>query len=171
MKTLTKRITVFGLLCFITAATHAADRLDEQPGYERYTFVRENLSKLVTGGTLSKLKWSEDGKELLYTRGEQRYCLDLMTGTITEYEQTEEEKKEADESNPRRRLRGRQRDIEPSPDGNWNARSADWNVVLERTEELGGRIVGTTEGTRNHRLAQVRCVYGVAPRPHHRMLS
>lgn len=160
MKTLTKRITVFGLLCFITAATHAADRLDEQPGYERYTFVRENLSKLVTGGTLSKLKWSEDGKELLYTRGEQRYCLDLMTGTITEYEQTEEEKKEADESNPRRRLRGRQRDIEPSPDGNWNARSVDWNVVLERTDDLGGTIDVTTEGTRKHRFGKASWVYG-----------
>ena len=150
------------LALIIAAQTFASDRLDARPGYDRYTFVRDNISKLARGGTISDLKWSEDGATLEFTRDETRLQLDLETKQTTDLEWSEEEIKKLTQSRRRRRgpARGFQRDVELSPDGNWKAKSVDWNVVLERADDLGGTIVVTTEGTRKHRYGKASWVYG-----------
>ena len=152
------------LIAVVVVPALAGGRLDAHPRFDRYTFMRENQAKLVTGGTIRRVEWSEDGSTLTYQRdGETKYSVDLAAGTVAETGDVEESEGDGAGRFPgrgRRPARGRQRDSEPSPDGNWVAKSVDWNVVLERSDDLGGTIDITTTGTRKHRFGKASWVYG-----------
>ncbi len=155
-------VSVAGVLALASLAPTVAApderRLEEIPGYERYVKVRDTV-RGVSGARISRLAWGEGG--LAFTRGEERLRVDFATGTVAAVGEGEGE--EGYEAQPRRRrgvARGSQRDRERSPDGKWEAVCRDWNVVLERTDDLGGAVAVTTTGTRKHRFGKASWVYG-----------
>jgi dipeptidyl-peptidase-4 len=107
----------------------AGPRLSRETADQRYKFISENFNKLVTGGRVTRIRWSEDGSSVSYSRGEKRFRFDL-TSRI--------EREVADAAEPSRSgrgergpARGRQRDRVTSPDKKWVAVCRDWNVIIE----------------------------------------
>jgi len=170
MDTTMKRVAL-GLGLLVLSATGipgtaaaAFSGLEKMPGYDRYQKMRQMQGDLVAGGAVSQVRWADDGQSFEYRVGEQRFRFDLVTKMVSALEAPAEEgDEERGGRRPgagRRPARGAQRDFEPSPDGQWNARCVDWNVVLERTDELGGVVSVTTDGTRKKRYGKASWVYG-----------
>lgn len=145
----------------LTPVALAQNELPNMPGYDKYTWMSQNLRDLVTGGVITQVQWSEDGSSLFYQKSDKHYRVDLKNLTITEI--SEEERPEVAErpGGPRGRSAGRARQLTdaPSPDGKWTAYYRDFNVVLvnNETEE---EIPVTTTGTIDFRFGTACWVYG-----------
>ena len=155
-------ITSTTLALTITVSSIAQDRFETLPGYDRYKLVTDSMNKLVTGGRISRINWNDELPLLEFVRDGVKYQIDLGTLELSEQQDVEEDE---DRPNARRRPRGpgrgRQRSTETSPDGAYIARSIDWNVVIDRTEEDDPqRIAVTTDGTRKRRFGKASWVYG-----------
>lgn len=125
-----------------------------------------------TAGTVSNVKWTEDGKAVLFTSQSKRYRVDLATGERTE---AKEEKEVAVDGRTMRRrrsstygstgknlgshTRGRQYTKVESPDGKWIAEHKDWNLILENKESKEVVPV-TTDGNENIHYGTASWVYG-----------
>ncbi|MHC4991073.1 MAG: S9 family peptidase [Planctomycetota bacterium] len=150
------------VLTLVAAPALAQRGPADLPGYDRYQLVNRNLRSLATGGTISRTRWSEDGRMLHFRRGEDDFVVELDTMILRELAEDEDPPGASDDRDGRRRrraARGRQRRNEPSPDGQWVAVCRDWNVVLEDAE---GTVIDevTTEGERKHRFGMASWVYG-----------
>lgn len=108
-------------------------KFEELPGYSNYKKISEQRRKLSEGGRASQIKWGSDMKSVGYSVDGEKRQLNLLDGNIGEYNQTDH-KADADKS-PRRRgrpvARAKQRTVEPSPDGKWQAVYKDFNVHIE----------------------------------------
>lgn len=144
--------------------------LDFKSAEDRYRLVSENMDKLATGGRVSQVHWSEDGKSVEFTRAGQRWTCDLASHSLQKADRKEENASQP-QSKPRSRPdrpqpgRGRQREREVSPDGKWVAVCRDWNVIIEPAdsgqEKQGGQGFGvTSDGTRKFRYGTASWVYG-----------
>jgi dipeptidyl-peptidase-4 len=161
-----------------------APRADD-PGQERYDRVASAMQQLVTGGRVSNVRWSDDGASVTFNRGRERFTFDLTTKTMAPADTNGGEGDDGPRAGGRRGgrggsgggggggampARGRQRDREASPDGQWVAVCADWNVVVEPSPEradAGGPdaskpapIKVTTNGNRKFRYGTASWVYG-----------
>ena len=151
----------WGLAPFVLAAATAAlgqDRFETLPGYDRYKLVSDSMEELGNVGRINRIEWDEDGSELRFVRGGTRFRYDLAGGILEELPEPDDEEQER----PQRRrgpARGRQRNREPSPDGQWVAVCRDWNVVLERPEG-DETVTVTNEGHRKLRYGTASWVYG-----------
>ena len=138
--------------------------LESMPGYERYVKIRDARRELSGSGRVQRIRWSADGKTVAFTQDEQRKQLSLKDYSLAEYEQTEEYKppKTASRRPSAPVGRARQRTIEVSPDGKWNAVYREFNVFLEPTEESGEgeSIQITTDGNERRRFGTGCWVYG-----------
>jgi dipeptidyl-peptidase-4 len=156
-------LVVFGLLCVAPASSRAQVRLEDIPGHERYLEAQRSMRSAARGGTISDIRWDDDGRGLHFVREGERYTFDLETLSLAADVGAGEgggaESAEAGRSRPPRPARGRQRDREPSPDERWVAVCREYNIVLE---DPGGAVVAqiTTDGERKHRYGQASWVYG-----------
>ncbi len=67
----------------VLAAAAAADGpLEGLPRHDRYLLVTEQLSELVVGGRVGRVRWEEDG--LRFGHRERTYHFDFSTGILTE---------------------------------------------------------------------------------------
>ncbi|RMH03065.1 MAG: hypothetical protein D6702_07180 [Planctomycetota bacterium] len=121
-------------------------------------------------GTVSDLSWSEDGRSVFYTTEGRRYRLDLESGRRSELAAGEGK---GVGSHPRggaqpgadtgkqlgRPARGRQHTAVVSPDGRWEARYQDWNVVLV-DKRSGEEIAVTRDGNEKIHYGTASWVYG-----------
>lgn len=129
-------------------------------------------------GTVSGVRWAEDGKSVQFENEDQKYRFDLDSHELTKVEETEEEGKEGTESNstpgPRRRggysdtntgkyigrpTRGRQYTQVDSPDGQWEAHYENWNLIL-KSKDSDDVVHVTTEGDENIHYGTASWVYG-----------
>ena len=138
--------------------------LDQLPGYESYTRIRDARSKLNGGGRVQRIRWSADGKTVAFTVDEQRKQLNLDDFTVSDYQETEEYQPPKTTPPPRRArvARAQQRTVEVSPDGKWNAVYRDHNVFIEPTEKTGESeaLQITTDGNERRRFGTCCWVYG-----------
>ncbi|MCH8824130.1 MAG: DPP IV N-terminal domain-containing protein [Planctomycetes bacterium] len=152
------------VILIVSPLALAQDRFETLPGYDSYKLIRSSMNQLVKGGRISKIKWSDDGSTMQYVRSGENFKIDINTREITKSDaETASEERGGPNARQRRRGpgRGRQRNSETSPDGNWIARSVDWNLVIEKVDEDDPqRINVTTAGTRKHRFAKASWVYG-----------
>ena len=143
----------------VLAAAAAADGpLEGLPGHDRYQLVTKQMSKLVVGGRVERVRWEDDG--LRFRHREQTYHFDFSTRILTEVPQGEEPARSRPQARRGRGVRrGAQRDREPSPDGEWVAVCHEFNVLLEPADG-GESIAVTTDGDRKQRYGKASWVYG-----------
>ncbi len=121
-------------------------------------------------GTISDVKWSEDGNYLEYVNQGQKWQVDLKTGDIKDLGEVERDQERARRWRYPRTVkmgnrevptpsRGHQFLTEISPDEKWFAVCKDWNVVLEN-DATGESISVTTEGHRKFRYGTANWTYG-----------
>lgn len=157
-----------GLFLFLSTQLLAQSdiKLDQLPGFSRYEKVGEVKRKLAALNRIENPKWSEDGKSLSYTVGEERRKLDLSSGKSTKIDK--EQEPASAETRTRsgggrrggaRVERAKQRTTEPSPDGKWKATYRDFNVWLE-AEGSTDPIAVTKDGSERHRYGTCCWVYG-----------
>jgi len=148
---------------------------------ERVRQLAEAMPRLVTGGRVSNVAWSDDGRFVTFTRmvknEQQRVRFDLHASQEVPSEAsatTHPESRPSSRPGVNAPARGRQRDREVSPDGKWIARSRDWNVILEAVRddaasETGDAVTSqpaiepisvTTDGHRKFRYGAASWVYG-----------
>ena len=121
-------------------------------------------------GTISNVKWSEDGKFLEYENEGQKWRLDLKTGEKKDMGKIDQDEQRGRRWRYQRTVkmgnrevptpsRGHQFLTEISPDEKWFAVCKDWNVVLEN-DTTGESIPVTTEGHRKFRYGTANWTYG-----------
>ncbi len=138
-------------------------RLEQLPGYDRYSDVMKNRGAIRNIGRVKFLSYSEDGNYLNFEIDNQTKSLNLNTLEIVA-----KEKSPSTETSPRPRgrrpstvPRAQQRAVEPSPDGKWNAVYRDNNVFIESTTEgVNESIQVTSNGTDRLRYGTGCWVYG-----------
>jgi dipeptidyl-peptidase-4 len=127
-------------------------------------------------GVVSRVNWAEDGKSLEYTTEGQRYRFNLES---KEKESLGKDETPAPRGGRRGRgrrgrgsagfgntgtyvgrpTRGRQYTQVDSPDGNWQAKYEDWNVVLEN-KKTGKKVQVTSDGNETIHYGTASWVYG-----------
>ena len=136
-----------------------ADSLTTQPTQEGGR--RQPPGPADWAGSITGVRWSEDGTRLTYTHAGQRHAFDLVAQVPVEVG-AEDEPDRSDRprrSRPRWPGRGQQFDRQPSPDGKWEAVCQDYNVQLQAAE--GEEVIQvTTEGDRKFRYGKANWVYG-----------
>lgn len=145
------------LIAFGTLAATARGGITSLPGYEGFEEVTRISRTLGHEGRVSRIAWCDEGRYVAFSRGGSHFEFDLQERELREVEQPREAA--SGEGRGSRWLRGRQRDQETSPCGNWIAKCIDWNVIIEAAED-DERIVITTDGTRKHRYGKASWVYG-----------
>jgi len=145
------------------ALANAQDRFGSLPGHDKYAHINTNYGQLVRGGDASNVKWHVDKGYVDFMTNGDAMRFDLATRTISPAPDEEAEDSERGARNfagrrPQPR-RGRQRDMEPSPNEQWMATSAGWNV---RIASAAGdeQIDVTTRGHRKLRYGTASWVYG-----------
>ncbi len=153
-------LSVLSLLMLIGNAT-AQSSLQDFPGYDRYQAVQKASRELARQGRIRSVEWSADGRSLTYRRDDEDVRFDLVNLTFDAPPAADEEVTPTAQqrSRNRRPARGRQRDIETSPNGRWTARSIDWNVTIT-DNETADVIVVTVDGWRKFRYGTASWVYG-----------
>ena len=53
---------------FLSLPTTAQDRYASLPGFDQYQHIQQVQRNLITGGTISRVRWSNDGRWLTFTR-------------------------------------------------------------------------------------------------------
>ena len=115
------------------------------PDHDRYRAAARRINGFDTGGVITRIRWSDDGATLTFTRLGERHSFDLANVRqiddvpAADEPSARQEGPGADRPRRPRIGRGRQRDRERSPDGVWEAVCHDWNVVLERVTP--GKII------------------------------
>ncbi len=107
---------------------------EQLPGYENYRKIRKMRRKLTRDGRVIKLRWSADGRSLLYQKKGEQLQLNLVDGSITAADpetKLAEAPRQAKKKSKTPVARAQQRVREPSPDGKWIAAYEDYNVSLE----------------------------------------
>jgi len=180
MKRLIRSLLVLSLVLGVQACSTAPKSATTSPE-ERVRQFSDELPKLVVGGRVTNVNWSDDGKFLMFTRttksGPEKVRFDLQAQREVPIEASPETQPEnRPSSRPSRSgpARGRQRDRERSPDGKWVAICRDWNVVIEpvdwdptnaeihtvTTQPAVEPINVTTDGHRKFRYGTASWVYG-----------
>ena len=145
------------LLCLVLATgacTTTRKTISTSPE-ERVRQLGEELPKLVTGGRVSNVDWSDDGNFLTFTRTvknePQRVRFDLQARREVPVEASPATQPQSrPSSRPSRQgpARGRQRDRETSPDGKWVAfTSRDGLSVTRTTFDSTASIMKAVPGT------------------------
>ena len=133
-------------------------------------------AKKSPSGVVSNIKWNDDGKTFTFTTDGQRYRFDLNTRVKTKLDGKAEKESEQQPARRGRRFRpaqeqgntgkyigrptrGRQYTRVESPDGNWEARYENWNLVLhhKKKEEV---VPVTTDGNETIHYGTASWVYG-----------
>lgn len=134
------------------------------PGYANYRKITKMRRKLAGGGQVVKLRWSADGRSLLFQKNGEQQQLDLNNGSISAADPSVELAETPDRKIGKSKLpvaRASQRARERSPDKQWVAVYQDHNVTLEPAGENSqpSRAI-TTEGTPRLRFGTGCWVYG-----------
>ncbi len=136
------------------------------------TAQRSQGRRAPSPGSVARVAWSEDGKQVLFTNQGMRYRLDLET-LERETVGTADRSARGARGPSRRRgdagastgkyvgrpSRGRQYTQVDSPDGAWEAHYRDWNVVLVQKESKE-EVAVTTEGDADVHFGTASGVYG-----------
>ncbi len=150
------------ILCALSLNTLVSGQLpiEDLPGYRRYQQLSRQMYSIGMEGHIHDIHWMEDGSAVYFQREGATWRFDLPGRELARADQPSSIE-QAQRSGPSRRGigRGRQRDVEPSPDGRWIARHVDWNIVIESADGEQS-IVVTTEGRRKHRFGKASWVYG-----------
>ena len=140
---------------------------------------RRAQSRASLPGTVSRVKWSEDGKSVYFTTEGKRYQFDFegkKKALVTGKEAGTKDGEGSGGPARRRRFgvglgsgntgkqlgrptRGRQHTAVESPDGKWTAKYVDWNVVVER-KSSNETINVTTDGNETVHYGTASWVYG-----------
>ncbi len=153
-------------------AVPAPRTLDEMPGYAQMNSVREQLGKLIKDAGIQDIEWTEDGSALIFERQGERVKMEVATLKTAPTE--EHGKSNAARTQQAYAMqwdaqvgRAKQRTIEKSPDGNWEAVYDNFNVILKPTEKgkaaglnQGEDIQVTTDGAERLRYGTCCWVYG-----------
>ena len=140
----------------------AQDRFEQLPGYQEYINRARSQARLVTGGRIADVIWSEDGRFVQFREGGGVWWVDLESGERRPAPADQRlERPVRDASGPAtpRAPRGRQVTRQPSPDGQWVAEHRDFNLVLVR-EDDSDTIQVTSDGRRDFKYATGSWVYG-----------
>jgi dipeptidyl-peptidase-4 len=149
------RAALFLLLVLVLAAPAEAQRRGRAPSGP---------------GTVQEVSWSEDGRSLYFSSEGARFQLDLGRFEVEEIGADEGQgvashargggrpgaSLGAQQGRP---IRGRQHTEVDSPDGQWQARFRDWNVVLVE-KESGKEIAVTEDGDADIHYGTASWVYG-----------
>ena len=141
--------------------------------FESETNAQRRRGQLASEGTVSNVKWTEDGQSVLFTTQRKRYRYDFESGTRVELEKDAVETSVSGRTIRRRsggnygstgkylgrHSRGRQYTRVQSPDGKWVAEYKDWNLQL-RNEQSEETIAVTTDGDENIHYGTASWVYG-----------
>ncbi len=156
-------IYVLAAVILLPLTTQAQNRFETMPGYDKYRAMGDVMGELVVGGTLDArpgILWSEDGNYLYYAKQGTHYRVNLRSMRIQEISEEDRPTVERPTGSGRRGPgRARQATEEPSPDGTWEARFRDFNVVLVNTE-TEEEIPVTKQGTERFRYGTACWVYG-----------
>lgn len=142
----------------------AQNRFESLPGYDRFRETQQNMARFATGGTVSEVVWTKDGRRVQYKKGNTVYACDLATGRIVEVPEDQVEKPESSAGGNRTGgrapgvARGRQATRVESPDRQWVAEHREWNLYVRKAE--GEEIAVTTTGTRELKYGTGSWVYG-----------
>lgn len=155
-------VPVLIAILIIPCITSAQTEFEHMPGYDKYTAMAEaSREGIVTGGTISRPLWSEDGTSLYFLKGERHFRVNLSDLTMEEISADESPIEEQPQRRRGGRSAGRARQLtdEPSPDGIWTSYFRDFNVTLvnNETEE---EIQVTSLGTERFRYGTACWVYG-----------
>ncbi|MDA8563661.1 DPP IV N-terminal domain-containing protein [Mariniblastus sp.] len=137
---------------------------EQLPGYENYRKILKLRRKLTRDGRVVKLRWSADGRSLLFQKKGEQLQLNLTDGSISDADpeiELAEKPKRAKKKSKTPVQRAHQREREPSPDGKWVASYKDNNVLLkpsQSNDQPSRRI--TTEGKPRLRFGTGCWVYG-----------
>lgn len=159
---MTGRLTI-ALIAALHIAGGASGQatLQKQPGYDRYRAVQQASRELSAMGRIGRIDWSDDGSHVTFRRDGETVRFDLNR---REFVKDVDQDADGDAAAARRSsrqspARGRQRDVEPSPNGRWTARSSDWNVSITDNES-DRTVIVTTDGWRKFRYGTASWVYG-----------
>lgn len=154
------------LLSFLSPLPLAAQvKFDQLPGYDAYREMASKRRSLIKGGSVENLSWSNDNKTLYFLRDDQNWKLDLQTGESEEIDADERPQGEQRGGRGGRRggrryvPRAQQSTSEKSPDGKWEAKYQDFNVVLVNQETDESTPI-TEGGSRLFRYGTANWVYG-----------
>ena len=156
------------MTCLALIICIAASGGDVQPVYDKDAFraAQVELGRARIGGRATSIRWRaavDAGEEpgLWFKDGETSWQVDLPALQKVKVDSIPDQEKQRSVGRSRRAApaRGRQRDREASPDGEWDAICIDWNVHLEARE--GDRtIIITSDGSRKNRYGIASWVYG-----------
>jgi dipeptidyl-peptidase 4 len=134
------------------------DRLPTMPRYDRYVRLRNQINSSYKPGSLSSIRWSDDGKQLGYSFNGKNFIYDLRAKKQTEGELpastvTVNNGRRGPRRNPER---GRQFDTIYTEDNKFKAFHRDRNVYISAPDGKN-EVAVTTDGN-----AKDRTKYGVA---------
>ena len=143
----------------------ADDRFRDLPGYDVYVALTRLQGRAAREARLQDVRWHEDGSavDVQYAAAWRRVQLATNEIGVIDADAVVEAPDAAEpDRETRRTRRGEQRRTERSPDGQWIARSVEWNVVIEPSEIMDDRepIVVTEDGERKRRYGRASWVYG-----------
>ncbi len=82
-------VTILGGALGAAQPVAADGPLESLPSYDRYQLVTKQLSELVVGGRVERVRWEEDG--LRFGHRDRTYHFDFSTRILTEVPKGEEE--------------------------------------------------------------------------------
>lgn len=158
---------VAGVVGCVASQAVAQRALEELPGWERVRELAERGDRLVSGGRIANVQWSEDGASLTFERAGKAMRFDLIQRTLAEMpaDANDEQSRAGGRATGGRVAgsgrvpRGQQAERERSPDEKRVAVCRDFNVVIEPVDG-GETIVVTHDGNRKHRFGKASWVYG-----------
>lgn len=162
-------ILPFTLLTLVTGGfaqdltVHSDVRLEQIPGYDNVTMMREMRRELSGGGRVTRVGWSPNGFLNFRLDGEQK-SLNLNDLKIEDFDPANETPRPERVDPPRRKTpvaRAMQREVEVSPDEKWNATFRDNNVwLVPRDGNPAKEIQVTRDGNDRFRFGTCCWVYG-----------
>ncbi len=154
---------VLAAVILLPLTTQAQNRFQTMPGYDQFEAMGQVLGRggaLSGSGSITSPIWSEDGNTLFFQKADSHFKGNLRNLRISEISEDDFPTPERPAGRGMRSAgRARQLTEEPSPDGKWEARHVDFNVVLFNieTEEV---IPVTKQGTERFRYGTACWVYG-----------
>ncbi len=154
---------VLAAVILLPITTQAQNRFETMPGFDQYEAVGQVVGRggtLAGSGGITGPIWSEDGRTLYYEKAGSHFRVNLRNLRLTEISEDDYPGTEGP-GGMRGRGAGRARQLteETSPDGKWEARYVDFNVVLYNTE-TEETVPVTKQGTERFRYGTACWVYG-----------
>jgi len=155
---------ILAAVILLPLTTQAQNRFQTMPGAEQAGRIGEALGRegpLYQSGFISSPIWSENGNTLFFQKGGEYFQVNLRNLRVTEISEEDYPAPETTGGRRGRRSAGRARQLteEPSPDGKWEARYRDFNVMLYNNETEETTPV-TKQGTERFRYGTACWVYG-----------